>query len=502
MIAFINSLDNTSFHKTRGNFFISSYVIESNKLNSNMKTTTLLCITSLLMLTLSCRPKEEVMIPVKENIEVKNPSKINYLKTIKVEGASEIIVDDSLGTIQVKLPVDYNSTSISVSLVFHSNAYLRQINGFTGTQFKPDSSTQTTFKVRYAGDFPIEFVTQILNSLNNKSYKIFVEHLGKPMVKIAFYHYDISTYFSPYFRLDVVSGIGTIPSNPQNSVRYSGLFRKTNTSNPDTCAIGVGLLAYFNVKLDKYIPFENQLFTLEIIKGSQKEIAKDDISFVRGKTSLLGIRYGTDDSKSIMIYAFGGYFSLLDKYTIKLSNDFSSTILEVDGEVDKKNYKNLVVKFPSSFPKGSYLFDLYENGNNVSKGGVVSISDNPSEKSILKLWKKREGSNYFTTLVATSETMKMEFFKGDTLTVVPLPTIVYSNILQKENVPKLKLIVNSEIVELQPIPTRIWWEFGATSSHGFYYILPKDLKSGLYEVQLIYPNGEESLKYWNKIGIK
>ena len=467
-----------------------------------MKTTILLRIASLFILTLSCRPKEEVMIPVKENIEVENPSKINYLKTIKVEGASEVVVDDSLGTIQVKLPADYSSTSISVSLVFHTNAYLRQINGFTGTQFKPDSSTQSTFKVRYAGDFPIEFVTQILSSSNNKSYKIYIEHLGKPIVKITFSNYDISNYFSPYFQLDVLSGIGTIPSNPQNSIRYSGLFRKTNASNPDTCAIGVGLFAYFNAKLDKYIPFENQLFTFDIVKGNQRETVKEDISFVRGKTYSLGNRYRTNDSKNITINAFGGYFSLLDKYTIKLSNDFSSTILEVDGKVDKKNYKNLVVEFPSSFPKGSYLFDLYENGNNVSNKGMVSVSNNPSEKSILKLWKKREAPDNYNNLIETSETIKMEFSRGDTLNIMPLPTIIYSTILQKENMPKLKLMANSEVIELQPTSIRIWWSLAATSFHGFYYIIPKDLKLGLYEVQLIYPNGEESLKYWNKIGIK
>lgn len=454
------------------------------------------------MLTLSCRPKEEVMIPVKENIEVKNPSKINYLKTIKVEGASEVVVDDSLGTIQVKLPADYSSTSISVSLVFHSNAYLRQVNGFTGTPFKPDSSTQSTFKVRYAGDFPIKFVTQILNSFSDKSYKIYVEHLGKPMVKIFYADHDISTYFSANFSFDAISGIGTFPSNPKNSIRYLGLLRKTNNANNDTCVI-TRLAAYFNVKLEKYVPLENQLFTFEIIKENQREIVKDDISFIRPSLFLYGGgRFRTLDSKTFSMYAHSNYFSQSDRYTIKLSNDFSSNIYEVSGEVDKKDYKKISIRMPQSFPKGSYLFDLYENEKKISNKGMVSVSDNSSEKSILKLWKKRGEYVYYDYFVETLETGKIEFSKGDTLNVLPFPTILYSNNLKKEDTPSLKLILNNKAVELQPTPLRISFPVALTSYHGFYYIVPKELESGLYEVQLIYPNGEESLKYWNKIGIK
>ena len=501
MIAFINSLDNTSFHKTRGNFFISSFVIEFNKLNFNMRATTLFYLISVFILTLSCRPKEE-LIPLKEIIDVKNPSKINFLKAIKIDGALDVILDDSLGTIQVKLPADYSSTSISVRLTFYPEVYLRQVIGFTGTPFKPDSSTKTSFKVKYAGDFPVEFITQILSSFNNKSYKIYVEHLGKPMVKISYAYHDVSTYFSANFGLDAVSGIGTIPSNPQNSIRYLGLLRKTNTTDSDTCVM-TGLSAYFKGKLEKYVPLENQLFTFEIIKENQREIVKDDISFIRQNLFLHERgRFRTVDSKTFSMYAYSNYFSLLDKYTIKLSNDFNSTIYEVNGEVDKKDYKKLSIKFPTSFPKGSYLFDLYENERKISDKGMVSVSDNPSEKSILKLWKKRGGYEYYDYFVETFETVKMEFFKGDTLNVMPLPTLLYSTNLQKENIPSLKLIVNNKAIELKPTPIRISFPIAITSFHGFYYVLPKELESGSYEVQLIYPNGEESLKYWNKIGIK
>jgi hypothetical protein len=467
-----------------------------------MKTTTLLYFISVLIFTLSCRPKEEVIIPVKENIEVKNPSKINYLKTIKVEGASEVVVDDSLGTIQVKLPADYSSTSISVSLVLHSNAYLRQVNGFTGTQFKPDSSTQSTFKVRYAGDFPIEFVTQILSGFSNKSYKIYVEHLGRPMAKIVYSDYYVSNYFSANFRLDSLLGIGTIPSNPENSIKYLGLLRKTNAVNSDTCILSVGVYAYLPLKLEKYIPFENQLFTFEIVKGNQRTIIKEDISFNRQKTFSYGGRYRTSNSKTFMIYGFGGYFSFSDRYIIKLSNEFSPTIFEVEAEVDKTNYKNLIIKFPSSFPKGSYLFDLYENGKKISDKGMVSVSENASEKSILKLWRKRGTySEYYDYFIEPTEIEKKSFSRGDTLSLMPLPTIIYSSTLQKENIPELKLTNNNRIIVLQPIPVRVSWTVALTSFHGFYYVLPKDLESGLYEGLLLYHNGEESLRYWNKIEI-
>ena len=133
---------------------------------------------------------------------------------------------------------------------------------------------------------------------------------------------------------------------------------------------------------------------------------------------------------------------------------------------------------------------------------MVSVSDNSSEKSILKLWKKRGEYVYYDYFVETLETGKIEFSKGDTLNVLPFPTILYSNNLKKEDTPSLKLILNNKAVELQPTPLRISFPVALTSYHGFYYIVPKELESGLYEVQLIYPNGEESLKYWNKIGIK
>lgn len=467
-----------------------------------MKFKTLFYLTSLLILTLSCRSKEEVITPVKEIIEVKNPSKINYLKTIKVDGASEVILNDSLGTIQVKLPADYSSTSISVRLTTYSEAYLSEMNGVAGAQFRPDSTTQSSFKVRYAGEFPIGFTIQILDSFSNKSYKVYVEHQGKPKVKITYAYHDISTYFSANFGLDAVSGIGTIPSNPQNSIRYLGLLRRTNTTYSDTCVM-TRLSAYFSGKLEKYVPLENQLFTFEIMKDNQREIVKDDIFFNRQNLFLYGGgRFRTTTSRTFSMYANSNYFSLSDKYTIKLSNDFNSTIYEVNGEVEKTDYKKLSIKFPTSFPKGSYLFDLYENERKISDKGIVSVSDNPTEKSILKLWKKRGGYEYYDYFVETFETMKMEFFRGDTLNVMPLPTLLYSTNLQKENIPSLKLISRNSVIELQPTPIRISFPVAITSFHGFYYVLPRELESALYEVQLIYPNGEESLKYWNKMGIR
>jgi hypothetical protein len=447
--------------------------------------------------TLSCRPKEAI-IPIEDPTKTTvNDPNASFLKSIIVEGASEVKINDSLGIIQVTLPANYTPTTINGELIFQKDAYWIGIGH--DINYPANYSESKKFTLEYAGIDPINVLMSTKKNVNNysKYYRIYVEHLGKPNVKLAFIHNSVSPDFSVFNKFDAISGIGTIPSNPKNQDNYVALFKKNGTSIYDTCILRSDMYANFRVKYQKYAPFENQFFTLAIAKNNQIQIVKDDIEFKREKTYASNFRYKVNDFRSIQINSTTGYFLPTDKYKLQLKNDFTPNIIEVNAETDVNDYRILNVKFAKSIPKGSYIFEVLENEKSISNKGIVNIIDSPSEKFIHKLWKRGNFENY----IEPFEIRKTNYSRGDTLSIVS-GLILYSAVFKQEDIPVLRISKDNKSFELQPTVQIYHWTVALTSLKGFDYTIPKDLEIGDYEIQLVFPNGELSLKYWNKIGIK
>jgi hypothetical protein len=66
----------------------------------------------------------------------------------------------------------------------------------------------------------------------------------------------------------------------------------------------------------------------------------------------------------------------------------------------------------------------------------------------------------------------------------------------------LKLTTGSQEIILSPKKIIVWWSVAICSVVYFQFTIPKPKESGLYEAQLVYPDGRESLRYWNKIEIR
>jgi hypothetical protein len=460
-----------------------------------------LTITVLSVIILSCRSKE-VLIPFDD---IKKPaivSKKQYLlKSVNVEGATEVKVDDSLGIIQVILPSDYLSKNISMDLGFQLGGRFWSVGGVSVNSTNYPNRTNIT--VNYAGNRPMELVIQDSAQINPKRdlYKIYVKHLGKPNAKIKNISYSVSTQFSVSVTLDIISGIGTIPSNPDKPESNLILFRKTGTSVNDTCKINSLIINQVSGKLEKYVPFENKLFTLELVKDNERLIIKDDITFTRDNTYIYSYRNHIHNDALSLLPA-SGYFSPLDKYKIRLNNAFMNNPVELDIETNTNDYRNLNIKIPSSFPRDSYIITILENGKAISPEGILTIANSINDKSFLKLWKTNAGSQSYSSQVNDMELGKIPYRKGDTLSVIPYSPISAKNLLNKEDIPLLKLRTNNKSIELTPVVQIFHWTIAFISYYGFYYTIPKDIETGFYEVRLVYPNGEESNRYWNKLEIR
>ena len=159
---------------------------------------------------------------------------------------------------------------------------------------------------------------------------------------------------------------------------------------------------------------------------------------------------------------------------------------------------------PSQIPTGGYLVDIYENDKLINQT-ITNIGINKSAVAIRSIIKKWE--NNFEGL--TPYTLKKEqLMAGDSLLILPVNYQMiccansYVEILRNIEAPKLRLTTNSRVIDVTPITKSFGWAVAGGSVVYFQYTIPKSTASGFYEAQLVYPDGRESLKYWNKIEIK
>ena len=446
----------------------------------------------------SCRSKE-VVPSIPDTVDTL------LLKTLAVKGASDVKIDHEKGIIQVTLPESYSSEFIDLDFTLQKSSFLSYASYGEGQKniSNANNPENLTYRFTYEGTRPLSINVQKGSGLSSKDYIIYVNHInGK--IKADFDRIDSVSYsLVTDFYLNIKSNTGTTPNKPNTTSPYI-LLRKIGGLNPDT-----SLLYYNNINfhggfnLAKHIPFENALFNIELVMNGEAKVLKESFKFLRKRAVI-------DGNSSVVaninkkLELKGGIFIGSNKYTIKFSNDFINGNIELNALV--KDANTLIIESISLLQLGGYLIDVYEN-DILFYHGATNIS-NDGLTSAIRSFIKIDKFPFYLTPPDRISTNKEYFMKGDSLLILPVDMYtMYNRLYTQEELakiiaPTLQLTKSSNIYLLNPIKKNYSWAAAGVSVVYFQYTIPKSTASGFYEAQLVYPDGRESLKYWNKIEIK
>ena len=448
-------------------------------------------------LFLSCRSKD--VIPITADF-----TDTLLLKTLSVKGVSDVKIDHVKGIIQVTLPESYSSEFIDLDFTLQKGGFL---NLYDGQKAIPNVNTpeNLTYRFTYEGFHPLNINVQKLFGFNSKDYVIYVNRInGKLQASLG--RVDSVQYnFVTDFYLDIISSIGTIPNKPDAKTFYV-LLRKVGSLNADTISVyGSNNKFSGGFNLSKYTPFENDLFKIELVYNGEVIVVKENFKFIRRKSAIEVSYAGLLASINKNFELKGGIFVASSKYAIKLSNDYMNGSIELKAHV--KDGNTLIIENNSVVKLGGYLVDVYEN-DVVLYHGVINVGDGGLTSAIRNFIKY---NNFPLGIMppAAASTKKEQLMAGDSLLILPVDAVFFGNSrpisaeeLDTKIAPKLKLTMLSKEIFLNPTKKVYGWAIAGASVLYFQYTLPKSTESGFYEAQLVYPDGRESLKYWNKIEIK
>jgi hypothetical protein len=428
------------------------------------------------------------------------------LKSLTVKGATEVKIDYDLGIIQVTLPESYSSKSVSLDFTLNKSAFLNYFDsqGQQKLVSNVNNPEKISFDFSFEGSRPLNIQITEKYSLG-KEYFVYVNHtngkLEAQLEKVDSVSYSLATDFY----LDIFSSLGTVPNKHNGKLPYV-LLRRVGSINADTIATYKGIDKFFGgFKLDKYIPFENELFKIELVVNDKNIVLFDNFKFLRKKAVIEDNYGGLGATIGKIVDLKGGVFVASNKYVVKLSNDYTNGNIELKTQV--KDANTVSVETNTIVKSGGYLIDFYENEMIICHG-VINVG-NGGLTSAIRNFIKYDNSPLAITPPARSSTKKEQFTAGDSLLILPVDAVFFANSrpitseeLESKLAPKLQLKMASKEIILNPIKKVYGWAIAGASVLYFQYTIPKSTESGFYEAQLIYPDGRESLKYWNKIEIK
>ena len=436
----------------------------------------------------------------------------SILPGLSIEGVSDIVINDSLGTIQITLPESYipminMNFKKSPNYTFSFYDYYQPIYDRKFTFDELNEWGAWGFYFRGAPPLKIELQNKTTKVV--KSYLIYVTQINKKLdAQLTALKFSSAPYiFDGSVTVDISSMPGTIPNKPNVKLPYV-ILKKSGTMVADTSFLGYSspygdrndrLTGIF--KLDNIVPSEGQLFDMELVLNDEKQYLITNFKILKTKTRVnIGGIIKMDKSFGMS----GGVFLPSNTYTLQFTNDYISNAIQLNATV--KNANSLIVESPKSIPLGGYLVDVFENGIFLQRG-VMNFGKEESAVAIGRFSKPYvEYPSYIFTGPSSEKTI-LEKDEEFLLLPVNYTSKAYGGSFSSQDLeniiaPILQLTKSSNVINLTPIKKVITMPVAVFHVLHFQYTIPKSTESGFYEAQLIYPDGRESLKYWNKIEIK
>jgi hypothetical protein len=415
-------------------------------------------------------------------VEIPNGS-ILFLKSLSVTGSEKVTFDSTKKYFAVNLPESYTNEIAEVKLSLHDNVLLMDSLG--------NPTTGNVINYDFRGRDPLTFTLKDKDDKYAGYFTVFFSIAGGPKVEIANKDITINTSgFKSPFRF--VSGVGTIPSKPEETPPVLKVINKQTGFAAETNIYPNQENINFD-GLDKLVTADP--IVLELHFKDQNPIIFEGIKFTRGEPVLNVTRdnkfvYSSKDS----VFASGGYFSTAGKYSARFSSDFLKTA--VSAPIKVNNATSLAIeKIPANLPEGSYLVSFYEGEKAI--GRTALYVSNTGAKCIETIWKGE-------VMQALSRNVEhLSFKKGDTFYAKPSPLEYGSSntVFNKNKLPTLRLKSGATSVDLKPELAVVNWATAGVSYPVGKYLVPKTLANGSYDVIAVFPDKQESKPYWSKLQV-
>ena len=405
---------------------------------------------------LSCRSKEVVPTTITNPVNVDTL----LLKTLSVKGASDVKIDHVKGIIQVTLPESYTSESIELAFTLGKGIILDYF-GYNATKKSssmPNITENVALDFNFQGVEPL-VISLVLPDIKGTSYRVYVNQTNRKNQGEIIGIDSVNYILMSQCRLKLISFSGTIPSTP-NEKPLVLLLKKTEAISYDTIHLtryDSNKTFFGGIYLEKYYPFDNQTFTLELLSNEEKKVLIDPLKFTLTKTKAKFFTSGIGSAINFIseinkeLYLTVGLFNKSNRYTLKFHNDYSNKIYQMEAKFKDRN--NLITDPPSQIPAGGYLVDIFENEKLMNQD-VVNFGVNKSAAAIRSVIKKWD--NNFQGLAQYSM-KKEQFMAGDSLLILPVNYQMiccansYIEILRNIEAPKLRLTANSKEISITPI---------------------------------------------------
>ena len=428
---------------------------------------------------------DEEVIPLPE---IDNPDgMVSFLRKLSVPEAESVTFDSLRSGFSVKLPQGFDKDEIKINLSLFP--------GITLLDSTEREIADSTLVFRYKGNRPLGIVLS-QKGTNERSvrYELFVEVIGSINIELTGKEISINTN-NTYLPLKVISGLGTIPSKPDQQFPSIRLIDRAKNIISDG-TVQSNLQSVFFQDVTRFLTSEK--IALELTFEGSNSIIFEDILVKKGLPKAIfpinSFKFSTTDTVKVG----GGYFSPSAKYTAAFTNDFTNTPVIID--LVYSDLASLSGQVPKGVPEGSYLVTFYENGTEIGKS-LGEFSENKLN-SVETIWKGD------LSLAFTRNTERITLNKGEIFYAKP-STVQYAwgtgvpvSSFDVKLLPLLRLANASSTIDLAPEVVVISWAIAGISYSIGKYTIPSGQTSGMYSVTYVYANQPVSKPYWSRLTVQ
>ena len=445
-------------------------------------------------------PEPPKVDKVETGIKTDTVKNLGWLKGVKVEGATEVVVDTVGKTVSITLPPSFTKDTLFLDL-----------ETYPGAAHEPRSwdklSTPNRVGISYfrgGGMIVFDVLRPNNGQPTGKSYGVYVDCTGSLTASLTsglmLHPSREAPYSSVQASLKLTSGIGTIPEKPGGTKRLTSKLIDLGSGRPVEGLYGEPVATFF---LENTKPLNLAAeYALELEYGEKKFVFPGRQKLERAARSAYPYEFN-DLFKTLPrnqeILLSGGYFLSDLNYRVKVESAFHPGLWLT---AKYKNPSMLAFTLPSGTADGNYLISLYE-GESLVQSFNFNVSSDAKAKGIRSISTETMSCPPCASRDVTLR--NLSFQKGKPMFVSPFPAILgsfYGAFDPNQKLPDLEL-KNAQGKVIIKAKTRADGSYADATIQLYFgeYTIPTNLASGDYEARLLYEDSKNTIPFWTLIKI-
>ncbi len=444
------------------------------------------------------QPEPPVIDKVEAVVKVDTVKNMGWLKSVKVEGATEVIVDTVGKTVSITLPATFTKETLFLDLETYPGT-IHEVNPWDNL-----STRNHIVLSGFRGSSPTTFMVVGQNKPIGKTYTVFVECKGPLTASLTSDLMLLPSRQEPYSAVEASisfdSGIGTRPEKPGSDKELTAKLIDLGTSRPVQGRSAVSAIALW---LSNTTPLGlASEYALELEYGEKKFVLPGRQKLKRA--DLLAYPYEISNlfktlPRNQEILLSGGYFLSDLNYRVKVESAFHPSLWL---SAKYRNPSMLAFTTPAELADGSYLVSLYE-GESIVQAFNFNVSGDAKPKGIRSISTETMSCPPCTSRDVTLK--NLSFLKGKPMFVAPFPAILgsfYGAFDPNQKLPDLELKnAQGKVVIKAKIRADGSYANATTQLYFGEYLIPTNLASGDYEARLLYDDSKNTIPFWSLIEI-